>query len=299
MSRLGVINIRYQGIVYRPPSEFDSLIIQATIGCPHNKCNFCNMYKDSRFRIRPLNEIKEDLLAGKKYYGNNVEKIFFSDGNTILMKTSDLLDILNYAYDLFPNLKRVTMYGSSQYINLKSPNEFKELHHAGLTRLHSGMESGDDEVLTLINKGVNSKEIIKSGKLIKEAGIALSLYYIVGVGGVKLSTKHAINSSKVLNQINPDFIRLRTFIPFANTPMYKMYKENKFRLLNPYEALNETKLLVENLEGINSSFLSDHVSNYWDVSGKFPDDKTNMLKEIEYALGLDMSNFRSPETGSL
>lgn len=257
------------------------------------------MYKDRRFIIRPLKEIKEDLLAAKAHYGNTIEKIFFSDGNTILMKTKDLIEILNYSHELFPSLKRITMYGSSQYINLKSLDELKELNKAGLTRLHSGMESGDNEVLTLINKGVTSDEIIKAGKLIKRANIELSLYYIVGVGGYKLSNQHAINSAKVLNEINPDFIRLRTFIPFKNTPMYNMYKENKLKLLNPYEALNETKLLVENLEGIDSNLVSDHISNHWNVSGRMPQDKQNMLEEIDYALSLDISNFRSPETGRL
>ncbi|WP_432666985.1 radical SAM protein [Wukongibacter baidiensis] len=294
-----MIIIRYEGVVYRPPSEFDSIIIQATLGCPHNKCNFCNMYKGRKFRIRTVKEIKEDLLLAKQYYGNALNKIFFSDGNTILMKTKDLLEILNYANELFPDLERITMYGSSQYINLKSLDELKALNRAGLTRLHSGMESGDDEVLKFINKGVNSKEAIKAGKLIKEAGITLSLYYIVGVGGLKLSNQHAISSAKVLNEINPDFIRFRTFMPLKNTPMYEMYKENKFHLLSPHEALKETKLLVENLEGISSTLVSDHMSNHWDVSGRLPEDKDHMLSEIDYALSLDISNFRSPENGSL
>jgi radical SAM superfamily enzyme YgiQ (UPF0313 family) len=257
------------------------------------------MYKDRRFIIRPLKEIKEDLVLAKMHYGDTVEKIFFSDGNTILMKTKDLLEMLNYAHELFPSLKRITMYGSSQYINLKSLDELKELNKAGLTRLHSGMESGDDEVLSLINKGNTSDEIIRAGKLIKGANIELSLYYIVGVGGHKLSRQHAINSAKVFNEINPDFIRLRTFIPFENTPMYDMYKEGKFKLLNGHEALRETKLLVENLEGIDSNFVSDHRSNHWDISGKLPKDKKSMLEEIDYALNMDISNFRSPETGSL
>lgn len=294
-----MINIRYEGVVYRPPSEFDSIIIQATLGCPHNKCNFCNMYKGRKFRIRPVKEIKEDLLLAKQYYGNALNKIFFSDGNTILMKTKDLLEVLNYANELFPDLERITMYGSSQYINLKSLDELKSLNKAGLTRLHSGMESGDDEVLKFINKGMNSNEIIQAGKLIKESGISLSLYYIVGVGGSKLSNQHAINSAKVLNEINPDFIRFRTFMPFKNTPMYEMYRENRFQLLNGHEALKETKLLVENLKGISSNLVSDHASNHWNVSGRLPEDKEHMLREIDYALSLDISNFRSPEIGSL
>lgn len=291
--------IKHKGTIYRPPSEYDSLIVQATIGCPHNKCNFCNMYKDRKFRIRKLEEIKEELNYAKINYGSSVEKIFFGDGNTILMKTEHLIDLLNYSNKLFPNLKRITMYGSVQYINLKTLDEFKTLKKAGLTRIHSGMESGDDEVLKLINKGFSSKEIIKAGQQVKHSDIELSLYYIVGIGGTELSYKHAVNSAKVINEINPDFIRLRTFIPFKDTPMHRMYKNNEFQLLNPHEALNETRILVKELKEVNSYLFSDHISNYWKVNGKFPCDKEIILKELDYALNLDLSNFRNPERGSL
>lgn len=291
--------IKYEGTIYRPPSEFDSLIIQATIGCPHNKCNFCTMYRDRKFQIKKLDEIKKDLDYAKSKYGSSVEKIFFSDGNTILMKTEDLLDLLNYSNQLFPSLKRITMYGSAQYINLKTSDEIKQLKEAGLTRIHSGMESGDDEVLKLINKGFNSKEMIKAGQLVKKAGIELSLYYIVGIGGKNYSEKHAINSAKVINEINPDFIRLRTFIPFKGTVLHDMYKNNEFELLNAHEAIRETKLLVHGLKGIKICLLSDHISNHWKVKGKVPHEKENILKELDYALSLDISNFRSPEKGTL
>jgi len=161
--------MRYEGMVYRPPSEANSLIIQATVGCPHNQCSFCNMYKGSKFKIRPVKEIKEDLEMARKYYGDWIRTVFFADGNTILMKTKDLLEIFNYTKELFPQLERITLYGSARFIVLKSLEELKQLREAGLTRLHSGMESGDDEVLKLINKGANSAEIIKAGKMVKEA----------------------------------------------------------------------------------------------------------------------------------
>lgn len=291
--------IKYEGTVYRPPSEYDSLIIQATLGCPHNQCNFCNMYRDRKFQIRKLDEIKKDLHYAKGKYGDSIEKIFFADGNTILMKTKDLLDLLNYSNELFPNLKRITMYGSAQYINLKTLDEFKQLKEAGLTRIHSGMESGDDEVLILINKGFYSQEMIKAGQLVKEANIELSLYYIVGIGGKKYSQIHALNSAKVVNQINPDYIRLRTFIPFKGTTLYEMYKNNEFQLLNAHEALNETKILVKSLKNIDSYLISDHISNYCKVKGKFPCEKESILEELNHALSLDLSNFRNPEKGTL
>ncbi|MFW5648439.1 MAG: B12-binding domain-containing radical SAM protein [Candidatus Alkaliphilus sp. MAG34] len=291
--------IKYEGTIYRPPSEFDSLIIQATVGCPHNKCKFCNMYKDRKFRIKPLEDIIKDLKTGKTRHGREVENIFFSDGNTILMKTKDLLKLLHCCNELFPELKRITMYGSAQYIILKDPNELIKLKEAGLTRIHCGMESGDDNVLRFMNKGFTRKEMLEAGKLIKKADIELSLYYIVGLGGAGLSKNHAINSGTLINKINPDFIRLRTLILFKDAPLYELYKENKFQLLGPHKALEETKLFVETLNNIDSHFFSDHISNYYRINGKFPEDKKRIMERLDYALSLDSSNFRSPTSGTL
>jgi len=291
--------VRYEGMVYRPPSEANSLIIQATVGCPHNKCNFCMMYKGKKFKIRPVDEIKEDLDMAKVYYGDGVRTVFFADGNTIIMKTKDLAEIFNYTNKLFPHLERITLYGSARFIVLKTLEELKQLRAAGLKRLHSGMESGDDEVLKLINKGATSQQIIEAGKMVKEAGIELSEYIMVGVGGQSLSHNHAINSARALNRINADFIRLRTFMPFPGTILHELYKKGQFKLLSPHQALCETRLFIENLDGIDSYLFSDHASNYWNVNGKLPGDKEAMLRQIDYALTLDESNFRSPETGQL
>ncbi len=165
------------------------------------------------------------------------------------------------------------MYGSAQYINLKSLDEFIKLKKAGLTRIHCEMESGDNNVLKLMNKGFTKEGMSKAGNLIKRSNIELSLYYIVGLGGTDLSEQHAINSAKLMNEINPDFIRLRTLIPFKNTSLYKLYIENNFKILNAHEALKETKLFVKTLDNIDSHFLSDHMSNYCNVNEKFPEDK--------------------------
>ncbi len=294
-----MIYIKYEGTVYRPPSEFDSLIIQATIGCPHNKCSFCNMYSERKFRIRSLEAIMKDLEIGKAQHGKDVESIFFGDGNTILIKTKDLLKLLDYCKEIFPKLKRVTMYGSAQYINLKSLDELIKLNKAGLSRIHCGMESGDNDVLKLMNKGFTRDEMSRAGNLIKKSNIELSLYYIVGLGGTDLSKNHAINSAKLINEINPDFIRLRTLIPFKNTPLYKLYLENNFKVLNAHEALKETKLFVKTLNNINSYFLSDHVSNHCNVNGKLQEDKEEILEQLDYALSLDKSSFRAPTLGIL
>lgn len=284
--------MRYEGVVYRPPSEAGSLLIQATIGCPHNKCAFCAMYKGTKFRLRSVEEIKEDLLAAQEYYGEYIESLFFPDGNTIIMKTDQLIEIFEYAKFLFPHLKRITVYGSARYVNVKKQEELIRLKEAGLTRVHTGMESGDDEVLKRISKGTTAAGIMEAGIKLKNAGIETSEYYLVGIGGTELTEPHAINSAKVLSEFSPDFIRLRTFVPVPTTPIYEDYVTGKFQLLSPHQALREIRLLIENLECQGSTVLSDHVSNYWNIHGRLPEDKDKMIKEIDKALSIDESRFR-------
>jgi radical SAM superfamily enzyme YgiQ (UPF0313 family) len=291
--------LRYEGTVYRPPSEANSLLIQATIGCPHNKCTFCQMYKGTRFRLRPVHEIKEDLAMARDYYGDGIYSIFFPDGNTIIMKTDQLEEIFLYAKELFPRLQRITVYGSARYINKKSLADLQRLKAAGLTRIHTGMESGDDVTLERINKGVTSTQIVEAGLKLKQAGLQTSEYYLVGIGGLERTREHALESARVLSQFSPDFIRLRTFVPVPNTPLYEDYHQGKFKLLSAHQALQEIRLLVEHLECENSMVLSDHVSNYWDVQGMIPADREDMLASIDHALQIDEKRFRPPEISRL
>lgn len=287
--------MRYEGTVYRPPSEAESLLIQATIGCPHNNCTFCGMYRKTKFRIRAVADIKEDLLTARNYHGDKVQSIFFPDGNTILMKTSQLVEILNYAREMFPYLKRMTVYGSAKYFKLKKLSEFRLLREAGLTRIHSGMESGDDEVLRRIKKGFTASEMIEEGLKVREAGIELSEYILIGIGGRERTQEHALESARVLNAFTPDFVRIRTLIPWKRTPLYEDHQQGRFLLLSPYEALRETRLLIANLEGPFKLF-SDHVNNFAYVNGSIPADKSEMLKVIDRLLAVPENNFRQVDS---
>ncbi|MEN6460661.1 MAG: radical SAM protein [Syntrophomonas sp.] len=291
--------MHYEGVVYRPPSEANSLLIQATIGCPHNKCTFCSMYKQTRFRIRSVEEIKADLDTAFSYYGDFFKSIFFPDGNTIVMKTDDLVEIFEYALNLYPNLKRITLYGSARFINRKSQDDLNRLNQAGLTRVHTGMESGDDVTLQKIKKGVQSEGIIEAGLKLKAAGIQISDYYLVGIGGLERTEAHAVNSARVLSAFSPDFIRLRTYVPISGTPLFEDYQQGTFKLLSPHQALRETRLLIENLNCDNSILLSDHISNYWDIHGLITRDKDSMIQEIDKALLTPESNFRPPHLSHL
>ncbi len=291
--------MKYEGPIYRPPSEADSVLIQATVGCPHNKCTFCMVYKNGiRFKIRKVSEIKEDILEARDIYGKRVRKIFFPAGNTIAMKTDDLCEICSFAKSTFPELERITVYGSSQYIHRKGIEELKRLNKAGLTRIHVGLESGDDEILKRIKKGTDSSQQIEAGKWAMEAGIELSLYVLLGIGGKERTRSHAIETAKALNEISPDFIRLRTFVPKINTPLLSDVESGRFRMLGPHEVLKEIRLLIERLDA-KSYLTSDHYTNYINLEGPLPEKKERFLAQIDSALKRDEKSFRKFFVGNV
>lgn len=287
------MHMRYEGPIYRPPSEADSLLVQATVGCPHNRCTFCMIYKNGpRFKIRSVQEIKEDITTARRDYGENVRTLFFPAGNTIAMKTDDLCEICRFSREVFPHLQRVTVYGSSQYIYQKGLEDLKRLAEAGLSRIHVGLESGDDEILKRIRKGTSSREQIEAGKWVMAAGMELSLYVILGIGGRERTESHARETAEVLNRIEPDFIRLRTFVPKINTPLLENIRAGSFQMLGPHEVLQETALFIRNLNA--SAYLaSDHYTNYINIEGRLPEEKTRLLDEIASALKQKESSFRS------
>ncbi|HDM76562.1 MAG TPA: radical SAM protein [Deltaproteobacteria bacterium] len=284
--------MRYEGPIYRPPSEANSLLIQATVGCPHNKCTFCMVYKKGPpYRVRPVKEICEDILEARRIYGPGVKTLFFPAGNTIAMPTEELAEICRFAREQFPNLERITVYGSSKYIVKKGPENLKKLREAGLSRIHVGLESGDDEILRRVKKGTTAAEQIQAGKWVKEAGIELSEYVILGLGGKERTKEHALETARVLNEIEPDFVRLRTLVPKINTLLLHQIKKGKFKLLGPHEVLKETRLLLENLH-CKTYLTSDHYTNYINLEGKLPDTKSRLIQQIDTALTWDESEFR-------
>ena len=282
----------YEGPIYRPPSEADSLLIQATVGCPHNKCSFCMIYKKGPpYRVRSFEEISIDIEEASRTYGARVKTLFFPAGNTIAMPTSTLASICKLARNKFPHLEMITVYGSSQYIAKKGPEELRSLKEAGLTRIHVGLESGDDEVLRMVKKGTTGSEQIRAGLYVKEAGLELSEYVILGLGGREHSEQHALATAKALNAIEPDYVRLRTLIPKINTLLLHQIRKGRFHPLGPHEVLRETKLLIESMS-CHTTLSSDHYSNYINLAGKLPDDKETLIKKIGRALQKGESDFR-------
>ncbi|MCP4752013.1 MAG: B12-binding domain-containing radical SAM protein [Proteobacteria bacterium] len=285
--------MRYDGPIYRPPSEANSLLVQATVGCPHNRCTFCLVYKNGpKYRVRAVDEIKEDMREAADDYGRQIRTLFFPAGNSIAMETDELADICLFAGKVFPNLERITVYGSSQYIYKKGPDEMKRLAEAGLSRIHVGLESGDDAILSRIKKGTDSRKHIDAGRFVMDAGMELSLYVILGIGGSERSASHARETARVLNLISPDFIRLRTFVPKKNTPLLQDVLNESFEMLGAHGVLKETADLVKQTTAC-STLVSDHYTNYINVEGRLPEEKNRILEKIETALEKDENCFRA------
>jgi radical SAM superfamily enzyme YgiQ (UPF0313 family) len=274
----------------RPPSEAGSLLIRVSRNCPWNKCEFCNVYKGTSFEKKSVEEVKDDIARAAAFYGyraDMVETAFLQDANAILMKTPYLLEIIRFLKEKFPSIKRITTYGRAQTVSRKTVSELRELKEAGLSRIHMGMETGYGPLLDYIKKGATPEQIIDSGRKIREAGISLSEYVMPGLGGRTMSREHAIESARVLNAIDPDFIRLRTFTIRRETPLYDKYEKGELVLLSDAEIVSEIRLFIENLEGITSTIVSDHMMNLLqEVQGELPRNKQKMLDMLDRFLAL-------------
>ena len=274
--------MRYFGRVFRPPSEAYSLIVQVTYGCSHNTRAFCEMYKEKRFAIRPLEEVLEDFRMARRRYAK-VGRVFLADGDALVRKASDLYIILDTIRELFPECERVTSYGSPSSIKIRTDEELRTLREKGLTMIYMGLESGCDEVLKLMRKGHTSEEIVAMGKRVREAGMALSVTAITGLGGQELMEKHAIETAEAFNAMNPEYIGLLTLMVEPETPLYDWVEAGKFNLLTQQQVLDETRLLVEHLDSPGSVFRMNHASNYLALRGTLNEDKDAMLAQIDRA----------------
>lgn len=283
--------MRYEGTVYRPPSEAGSLIIQLTIGCARNTCTFCAMYKDKNFRVRDLKEVVEDLEMARDYYKRvKVRRIFLADGDALIVKTEDLLFILDKCKEYFPEVERISVYGAPKDIINKTPEELKRLRDGGLDMVYMGLESGDDDVLKEVKKGVTSAEMIEAGQKVRAAGMILSMTVISGLGGRKRMREHALNTARVITAIKPEYVGFLTLMVEPGTPMYDQLRNGEIEVLNPQEVLNETQLFIENVDSEGTMFRSNHASNYIPLGGVLNKDREKILGQIAQAK--QHSNFR-------
>jgi radical SAM superfamily enzyme YgiQ (UPF0313 family) len=304
----------------RPPNEAYSLLIRATINCPWNRCRFCPTYKGAKFRLRSVEEIKQDIkpaavirdkiLEASAQSGpgttlrdmaimvlnappneafRNValwlysggENVFLQDANSLIMRTNELVEVLNFLKTTFPGIKRITSYARSNTVTKKSLEELREVHQAGLSRLHIGLESGYDPLLQYMDKGVTAAEHVAGGRKVKESGISLSEYVILGLGGKTMWREHALETARVLNEIDPDFIRVRTLAVKEGMPLSDEVVQGTFVRANDEEIITEERLLIENLK-CQANYVSDHITNLLqEIEGKLPEDKGKFLEIID------------------
>ncbi len=311
----------------RPPSEHASLLLRVTRNCPWNRCKFCTLYKGETFSVRSKEDVKADLdavklcvdtfeeMAGQPHeeqerlhrrlmsqlgengqfaylealdwYRAGMESVFLQDANTMVVKPADLIEILEYLRSLFPQVRRVTSYGRSHTIARIPDEMLQRIAEAGLNRIHIGMESGSDTILTLVDKGADKQTHITAGRKVKAAGIELSEYYIPGLGGREYSRENALETADALNQINPDFIRIRTLSVPLRSLLYKDYQDGVFTRTDDTDVVRELLLFIEKLDGITSVVKSDHILNLIpEVDGRLPEDKEKMLAALRWYLDL-------------
>ena len=276
--------MRYEGNIYRPPSEAYSLIVQATIGCSHDRCRFCSMYKDKQFRARPAEEVVADLRDARGMY-RKIGRIFLADGDALVLGTDKLLALLAEIRALFPECERVSIYGTPQDVLRKTPEEMSSLAGAGLGIVYIGAESGDDEVLRLIDKGASADEIILAIRKLEDAGLAASVTFISGLGGSALSKNHALGCARIITESRPSYAALLTLLLDPAAPMYEDLHNGSFEFMTPEEIAEETLLLLKHARPeTDCVFRSNHASNYVPLKGVLPRDNDRLIETLKAAL---------------
>ncbi|MBN7774231.1 radical SAM protein [Clostridium aminobutyricum] len=276
--------MRYEGNIFRPPSEAYSLIIQVTIGCAHNKCTFCSMFKDKKFRVRDVKEVLEDLDMARRTY-RNVEKIFLADGDALCLSNNKLLLILAHIKKLFPECKRVGVYGSPQDVLVKTPEELIELRKNGIGIIYIGAESGSEQVLKDIQKGVTRAQLIEAVQKIEASGIQASVTFISGLAGPDRWEEHALETASMISAMQPSYVGLLTLMVEPAAPIYNDIQAGRFKILTAEEVLAETMLMLKNINVTKPCvFRSNHASNYVSLKGELPADKDRMVNQLRAAL---------------
>lgn len=273
----------YEGTVYRPPGEWRSFLLQATIGCSHNGCTFCGMYKDKKFRIRPTEDILRDIEEASQEY-DRYEKIFLCDGDAIIIKTPELLKILEKLKKCFPHARLISTYAGPKSTLTKSLSELKELKEAGLGRAYLGVESGSDYVLKHTNKGVDAATMFEAGHRLMEAGIDLWAIILVGLGGVDGSDEHILATADIINRMKPNHLSSMNYTPVPGTKLYDEVVNGSFKVLDARQSLMETKKLIDNITVEKLHFTSDHASNYLPIKGTLTEDKVRLSAMLESAI---------------
>lgn len=276
--------MRYEGKIYRPPSEADSYILQATIGCSWNHCTYCDMYRDKAFRVRELDETLADIRTAAKSFGENVTKVFVADGDALVLDLRHWEAILPACHDAFPRMKRVSAYATAVNINEKSDAELKRLRELGLSLLYMGPETGDDVTFKRIAKGSNFDEHVEAARRAHEAGMKVSAIFLLGAGGTERSREHAEGSARLISAMDPEFVSALTLTIIPGTPIAKMQAAGKFTLPSVTRMLEELRTMVAAASPTDAIFRTNHASNYLPLAGRLPQDRERIVEALDKAL---------------
>jgi len=292
--------MNYDRMIIRPPSEASSFLLPVTIGCSHNKCTFCCTYIGVKFRMRPLEDIKQDIDRVAQNYSWSVRRVFLEDGDALICPQHRLVEVLKHLNKKFPYLDRVGTYATPQAALIKSVDELKELNQLGLKIAYMGVETGNEELLLKVKKGVNYAQLVEAGRKLKQAGITLSVTVILGLGGIDGSKNHALKTARLLSEIDPDFAGTLTILLVPGTPLHKDWEEGRFSLISPFQSLEELRLIIQNSNFTNCFFTANHASNYLPIKVRLPEQKAEVLKLIDDVLAKrDMSQLRPEFTRAL
>jgi len=280
--------MRYEGAIFRPPSEADAYILQATIGCSWNHCTYCDMYRAKTYRVRSREEILEDVRAAALAFGEEVRKVFVADGDALGMETELWLEILDACRNSFPRLRRVSAYATAMNLLRKSDEELLRLREAGLVQLYIGPESGDDLTLKRIAKGAGFAEHVEAAGKAHRAGMKLSAIFLLGVGGVERSQEHAEATARLVTEMDPRFVSLLTLTLIPETPIDTLRRRGRFELPSVRRMLEELRTIVALAEPTDAIFRTNHASNYLPLGGRLPKDRERILEVVDSALRGDI-----------
>lgn len=276
--------MRYEGQIYRPPSEAHSYILQATIGCSWNHCTYCDMYRAKSFRVRDLDETLGDIDMASRAFGNRVEKVFVADGDALVMDLEHWDAILGACRRAFPRLSRVSSYATAMNLNAKSREELHRLRELGLELLYIGPETGDDATFKRIAKGANTAEHVEAARRAHEAGMKLSAIFLLGVAGPERSHEHAEGTARLITDMDPEFASLLTLTVVPGTPLAQLRAKGKFELPGVERMLEELRTVVALARPTRAVFRTNHASNYLPMAGVLPDDRERIVAVIDAAL---------------
>lgn len=276
--------MRYEGKVYRPPSEAEAYILQATLGCSWNRCTYCDMYRDKVYRERELPAVLEDLRTAVAIAGGRVDKLFVADGDALGMATGSWLAILAAARAGFPNLRRVSCYATASNVLLKTPEELLALREGGLTRLYIGPESGDDATLKRIAKGATHADHVTAAARAHAAGMEISMIVLLGVAGTARAKEHALATAELITAMDPEYVAALTTTVIPGTPLHRLEKSGRYQLPDCLPMLDELRTIVDRARPSDAVFRTNHASNYLPLEGRLPQDRARIVETIDHAL---------------